>query len=144
MFRAVLDANQFVSAVIRSAGNPAKVLNAWRADRYELVVSPPIIREIRRVLMYPRLARIHRKGPPEIDEFLDDLAELAFVASGMLDLRVVSRDPTDNIYISAAVEATARFIVTGDSDLLELEEYEGISIVTAREFLGELARMKRD
>ncbi len=138
MFRAVLDANQFVSATLHSSGNPAKALNAWRRGYFELVVSPSILDEIRRVLNYPRLARIHKKSPVEIDEFLEDLAVLAFVSSGKLNLRVTHRDPSDDIYLIAAVEAEARFIVTGDSDLLDIEVYRGIRIVTAREFLGEL------
>ncbi len=138
MFRAVLDANQFVSAILHSSGNPAKALNAWRSGYFELVISPPIAEEIRRVLNYPRLARIHKKSPVEIDEFLDDLAALAFVSPGKLKLRVIRRDPSDDIYVIAAVEAEAQFIVTGDADLLDVEEYKGILIVTAREFLREI------
>ncbi len=138
MFRAVLDANQFVSAILHSSGNPAKALNAWRSGSFELVISPSIVEEIRRVLNYPRLARIHKKGPEEIDELLDDLAALAFVSPGKLKLRVIRQDPSDDIYVVAAVEAEARFIVTGDADLLNIEESEGIRIVTAREFLREI------
>ena len=138
MFRAVLDANQFVSATLHSLGNPAKVLSAWRSGRFELVISRPIVEEIRRVLNYPRLARIHKKRSGEIHEFLDDLTVLAFVSPGKLKLRVVQGDPSDDIYVIAAVEAEARFIVTGDRDLLGIEEYRGIRLVTAREFRHEL------
>jgi putative PIN family toxin of toxin-antitoxin system len=139
LFRAVLDANQFVSAILHSSGNPAKALNAWRTGYYELVISPAIVEEIRRVLNYPRLAKIHRKSAVEIEEFLDDLCALAFLTPGKLNLPMIPRDPSDDIYIIAAVEGEARFIVSGDSDLLEILEYKGIRIVTAREFLIELS-----
>ncbi len=143
MFRVVLDANQFVSAILNPYGPPAKVLNAWREGYFELVTSPSIINEIRRVLNYPRLSKIHKKPPNEIDLFLEDFEVLAFVASEKLSLSVVLDDPTDDKYLVAALEGDAKFIVTGDSDLLKIEEYEGVKIVTPRTFLNELEMMKR-
>src|SRR3990172_313236 len=143
MFRVVLDANQFVSAILNQDGPPAKVLNAWREGLFELVISPSIIDEIRKVLNYPRLSKIHKKSPKEIDLFLEDLEILAFVAPEKLSLSVVLDDPTDVKYLVAALEGDAKFIVTGDSDLLKIREYEGVEIVTAREFLKELELTRR-
>jgi len=143
MFRVVLDANQFVSAILSPDGLPAKVLNAWREGYFELVTSPSIINEIRKVLNYSRLSKIQKKSPKEIDLFLEDLEVLAFVAPEKLSLSIVADDPTDDKYLVAAIEGEARFIVTGDSDLLKIRKYEGIEIVTAREFLKELKVMTR-
>lgn len=143
MFRVVLDANQFVSAILNPDGPPAKVLNAWREGLFELVTSPSIIDEIRRVINYPILSKIHKKSPKEIDLFIEDLEVLAFVAPEKLSLSVVADDPTDDKYLVAALEGDAKFIVTGDSDLLKIREYEGVEIVTARRFLEELEVIKR-
>ncbi len=145
MSRVVLDANQFVSAILNPDGPPAKVLNAWREGLFELVASPSIIDEIRKVLNYPRLSKIHKKSPKEIDLFLEDLEIIAFVAPEKLSLSVVLDDPTDDKYLVAALEGDAKFIVTGDSDLLKIREYEGVKMVTARAFLKEmeLARRKK-
>ena len=44
------------------------------------------------------------------------------------------RDPEDDAVLSAAIEGRADVIVTGDADLLALEEHEGIAIVTPRAF----------
>src|ERR1700757_3591361 len=137
MFRVVLDANQFVSAILSPYGPPAKILNAWREGIFELVTSSSIIDEIRRVLNYPRLSKIHKKSPEEIDLFLEELAVLSFSTPEKLSLSIVVDDPTDDKYLVAALEGEARFIVTGDSDLLKIREYEGIRIVTARESLKE-------
>jgi predicted nucleic acid-binding protein len=38
------------------------------------------------------------------------------------------------MYISAALDATANFIVTGDYDLLDLAAVETIAIITPRQF----------
>ncbi len=40
-----------------------------------------------------------------------------------------------NMILATAIAAGADAIVTGDLDLLVLQEYEGIVIVTARDFL---------
>jgi predicted nucleic acid-binding protein len=45
------------------------------------------------------------------------------------------RDPDDDAYVVAALEGRAGYIVSGDSDLLELHEYRGVRLVTAHAFL---------
>ena len=52
------------------------------------------------------------------------------------------RDPNDNMILGTAIAADADAIVTGDLDLLVLQEYEGIPIATAREFFGALFSRK--
>jgi uncharacterized protein len=52
----------------------------------------------------------------------------------------VAADPDDNKYLAAAVEGLADLVVSGDDHLLALKAYEGIRIVSAREFLTLLGR----
>ena len=52
----------------------------------------------------------------------------------------VCRDPEDDKSLAAAFAGRVDWIVSEDNDLLALEEYEGITICTAREFLHALAR----
>ena len=47
----------------------------------------------------------------------------------------VCRDPDDDKFIECAVDAQCVYIVSGDKDLLAVEEYEGIKIVTVTDFL---------
>jgi putative PIN family toxin of toxin-antitoxin system len=51
------------------------------------------------------------------------------------DLRAVPRDPEDNAVLECAVVAQARFIITGDLDLLSLGTFRGIEIIRAAEFM---------
>jgi uncharacterized protein len=46
----------------------------------------------------------------------------------------VVRDPEDNKILESAVEAGAEFLVTRDNDLLSLEKFQNIAIVTPAEF----------
>jgi uncharacterized protein len=52
------------------------------------------------------------------------------------DLRGVSRDSKDDMIFECALRAKAQLIVSGDKDVLEVGEYEGIRVVTAREYLA--------
>ncbi len=46
------------------------------------------------------------------------------------------RDPKDNKYLELALSGTADCIITGDKDLLVLNPFRGISIITPKEFLN--------
>ena len=48
----------------------------------------------------------------------------------------VCRDPDDNKFIECAVDAKCLYIVSGDKDLLSLESYDKVQIVTVSEFLS--------
>ena len=56
-------------------------------------------------------------------------------------LQAVPADPKDDMVVATAVAAKAEYLVTGDrKHLLSLGTYEGIQIVTPREFLELLDR----
>lgn len=50
-------------------------------------------------------------------------------------LRIVVKDPDDNKFIECAVATNAKYIVTGDSDLLEIKSYFDIEIINPAMFL---------
>ena len=55
-------------------------------------------------------------------------------------LDAVPRDPDDNAVLESALEGNAKYVVTGDLDLLELKNFRGIEIVRASEFLNIVAK----
>ncbi len=46
----------------------------------------------------------------------------------------ICRDPHDDYILSCSIEASVAYLVTGDSDLLELQQFRGTRIVTPRDF----------
>jgi len=142
VIRAVLDTNQYVSMALKPGGTADQLLAAWRDERFVLVLSPQILEEIVRVLRYPRLRRLVRLTTAEVDRLLESLLIDAELTPGHLAVHVITRDPSDNMVLACAVEGRADYIVSGDRDLLTLESYEEIPIVTPREFLQILARVK--
>jgi putative PIN family toxin of toxin-antitoxin system len=136
MIRAVLDANIFVSSLIEPRGNPARIFRGLIENQsFELVLSPPILEEIRRVLKYPRLRKHLASDSEEIEEYLLSLGLIATLVEGKRQLQAIEEDPEDDKYLACALEASADYIVSGDEHLLAIEEYEGIRIVSPQEFV---------
>ena len=134
--RIVLDANIFISALISSQGNPAKILEKWQMRELEVVVSPAIIAEIERVTGYERLQKKYRRIREEREGLIDDLRNFATMVDPQQELSVVQADDSDNRYIECAIESGANFVVTGDPHLLDIGEYQGIPILTPAIFVA--------
>ena len=138
--RALLDANVLISAAIRPSGPPGRIISALlEGDAFDLVLSPSVIMEVEEALMLPKV-RKYLRDPDEAVLWLADLAALADLAKDTGRARGACRDPEDDAVLSAAVEGRAEIIVTGDDDLLALEEYENIAIMTPRAFLDLIQR----
>lgn len=135
VLRAVLDTSVIVSGIIRPRGTPGQILERILDDAFVLVVSPPMMDELRRTLKKPRIRRYTRWSDEEIDLRTGELEMLADPFEGKMAVVTTLRDPDDLMFLVAAIEGRASYIVTGDEDLLTLQEYEGISIVTPRAFL---------
>ncbi len=144
MFRAVLDANVVVSALIRPQGPGGRILErVARGAGVKAVVSPAIVDEYRRSLAYPKVRRCLRLPAAEVSAWVDALAFLADIVPGERVVAVVAADPDDDKYLSAALEGRARYVVSGDRHLLDVREYEGVEIVTPRAFLDLVERSGR-
>ena len=52
---------------------------------------------------------------------------------------IITIDETDNRVLEAALEGDAKYIVSGDKHLLELKEWKGIRILSAREFIKRMS-----
>ncbi len=90
------------------------------------------------MLQSPKVRRYLRE-PREALLFLADVVALSDLVPDTGGVTGVCRDPADDMVLSAALEGRADCLVTGDSDLLTLGQYEGIAIVTPRAFLDGLA-----
>jgi putative PIN family toxin of toxin-antitoxin system len=85
----VLDANIFISALITEDGNPARILSHWRNGDIDVVVSPAMIEEVRRVTAYPRLLNRYRLIRESCADLIAALSEIAIVVEPTETLSVV-------------------------------------------------------
>ena len=134
--RVVLDANVLLSAVISPRGTPAQILRLWEGEHFELVISPPILAELERVIHYPRIQEKYSLSEEYVGQFLQSIGSGATVVDPAVELSVIEKDPSDDRYLECAVASEASYIVTGDGHLLDLEEYGGVAILNPAEFLA--------
>jgi len=132
---AVVDTNVLVSGLVAPAGPPRQILDAWLEEDFTLVTSLYLVEELAHALAYPRITKRLRLDEAELEALLAALLSRAHVVAGQLHLRGVTRDPKDDAVVTCAVEGEAGYIVSGDQDLLTLAEYQGVQIVTPREFV---------
>ncbi len=134
MLRAVLDANVYVSAYVRPEGPPGQIVERLLRDAaFEVVLSAAIVEEVLQALAYPKVLKSARTRV-EPDLWFEDIVVLAeFVPNR--EIGAVSEDPGDDKYLAAGIEGRASLVVSGDPDLLDIKEHEGVRIVNPRAFL---------
>ena len=131
----VLDANVLVSAVISSRGAPAQILRLWEEERFDVLVSQPILEELERVLHYPRIQQRYDLPEEDVASFLRFMRSGAIIVEPSDKVTVIERDPSDNRHLECAVAGGASYIVAGDQHLLQLGEFRGIVILPPAGFL---------
>jgi putative PIN family toxin of toxin-antitoxin system len=127
--RLVVDTNVFVSAALKESSWPGETIRwIWKFDG--LLKTAVTEWEVLEVLRRPRIA-------PKIAPFFLDHVRLAFAAAELvtIDERVTAcRDPGDDKFLELAVNGRADVIISGDDDLLVLDAFRGIPIITPAAF----------
>ena len=123
--RAVLDANVLISAILSPRGSPARLVLAWQAGAFDLVVSPLLLAEVRRALAFPKLERL--VPPGDADAFVGWLSRPAKLAIDPGGLPPVRSDDPDDDYLIALAAAERALLVSGDVHLTSLPNRVGSS-----------------
>lgn len=135
MLKVVVDTNQFISSLISQKGPSAKLIDAWRHYQFTLIINVALLEEIERVFYYPRIIKARDLSERTIETFLKFIRKRAVILTNTPKVTVITDDPDDNQVLACAIKSKADYIVSGDTDLLNLKEYQGIPIVTVTEFL---------
>lgn len=130
--RLVFDTNVIVSADLFEDSVPGRALSL-ALDLGTLLLSEALIEELQAVLSRPRFDRYATRA--EREEFLRDLVREAPTIAITQQIQAC-RDPDDDKILELAVNGEAHYIVTGDDDLLVMNPFRGIDIVTPAEFLA--------
>jgi putative PIN family toxin of toxin-antitoxin system len=127
--RAVFDTNVLVAPFV-AEGICSKLLMRGRKKQFHLIVCPVILEEFDRVLIkkFSATRNEARSALQIVSEAIHSVVHAPPLG------RSVCRDPGDDAILALALEARAHYLVTGDVDLLELNIFKGIRIVTPRDF----------
>lgn len=130
--RVVIDTNVLISAIFWS-GKPKQLLNLVRRGKIIFVTSKYLLAELKEVLT--RNDKPFKLSEEDAQRVLAAILNLAEVVEPHT-LVTACRDDADNRVLECAVDGRAEWIVTGDSDLLDLEVFQGIKIAAVADFLS--------
>ncbi|NET27959.1 putative toxin-antitoxin system toxin component, PIN family [Okeania sp. SIO1I7] len=136
--RIILDTNTVISGLFWR-GKPFEVLELVRSGKVEVYTSEAMLEELLDVLQRPKFSgrlALLESSPQEVVNSWISWVEVVEVAEVE---KVVISDPDDDQIIACAKLANADFIISGDTDLLNIKAEVIIPIVSADEFIDILA-----
>lgn len=125
--RVVLDTNIFISGSA-FGGNSGRILELFRNDQIQVVVSPQIELEV-----ISHLPKFTFERTTIFD--LKSLLERKAIRITPTKKVRLCRDPKDNKFLEACLESNANFLITGDKDLLVLKNFKQTKILNPKDFL---------
>jgi len=127
--KVVFDTNIFISALVIPGVQAEKAINRIADGIDTLLISKPIINEVLSVL-----SRKFSHDAEAISRVAVYLAELAIIVHPKKTVHIL-KDESDNRILECAISGKADVIVTGNKEMLELDDYIGIKIISLKEYL---------
>jgi uncharacterized protein len=133
--RFVFDTNTVVSALLLKNSVSRKAFDTAR-EQGILLISKETMTELNEVLRREKF-----------DKYLTEQERLHFLAKLVREAHLIEvineiqecRDPDDDKFLELAVSGRADFLVSGDKDLLTMNPFRRIPIVTPRELMLEMS-----
>jgi uncharacterized protein len=138
--RAVVDTNLFISGLFGKDTLSATLQDLWVNREFELATSIEILREVSRVLQYPRIRERFHPKDESIRRFFRLIFRKAIITKDLYKIDRITDDPSDHIFLACALEAKADFIVSRDPHLRNLKQFHGIKIVNVKEFVEKVRK----
>ena len=132
--RAVIDTNLWISFLFGK--EVADLLTLVQSNKVEVVTDARQIVEIEDVLSRPKIKKL--VGPQRLGTIRRFLHRKTKLITPKRRIKVC-RDPDDDYLLEIAIEGKATFLISGDDDLLELDPFRSVRIVSYRDFKSLLA-----
>lgn len=127
--RVVFDTNVYIAGLLWR-GKPYYCLLLAREGKVNLVYCTQMAAELT-----GKLREKFKFSEDRIQGVIYDLNRIAEKVEITGNLHVVKGDPDDDMFIECALVGKASTIVSDDHHLTDLEEHEGIRILTSEQFL---------
>jgi len=125
----VIDTNVLMSGIF-FGGPPHEILELWWDGQIELLISDAIFEE------YQRVGLVLAKKYPGIDisSFLYLIQRRAILINTLVEICNICTDSDDDKFLECAVNAKCNMIVSGDKHLLAVSGFQGIQVLSPKEF----------
>ena len=127
---AVFDTNTLISSFFWN-GAPAQLLGLARGGACQVASCETQFKELFDVLQRPYFEKRREFLGLSSAEIVRGFSRFALTVTPVPLPRPVCRDVKDDFVLACALAAKAAMIVSGDNDLLVLQSFEGVPIVTA-------------
>jgi putative PIN family toxin of toxin-antitoxin system len=114
----VIDPNVLISAVIAGRGAPASVITAWSDGEFEMIVSQTLLDELEKVLLRPKFRNY--LSETEARAYLRRLRALATFFPDPPPQPGLTPDPKDDYLVALARASGVDYLLSGDSNLINL------------------------
>ncbi len=127
----LFDTNVLISSLLFPGGRGEAALFRIIEGQDTLLVSKPLLHELLTVLAYK--FSHDREELARVAVFLGDIAEMIYP---QIQLQVLEDEPNNRI-LECAIAGKADAIVTGDKAMLHLGDYQGIRMLSLRDYLNQ-------
>ena len=128
--RVVFDTNIFISALVIPGSQAAKAVFKILDGDDTLLISKPILDEL-----LTTLARKFSRDSEALSQVAVMWTEMSEMVKPKSTVEVFKDDP-DNRILECAEAGQADAIVTGDKKMLLLKQYQGIPLISLRDYLA--------
>ena len=143
IYRATLDTNIFVRAIIQTDSLVNELIKLWRNRNFTLVLPKMVVEELRDVLSRRSIFRRYQYPLTKATSLIDEINQKATIVEIKSSFESC-RDVNDDPIVDCAIQEKVQFLVSYDKDLLDdpklrrdLFEY-GVEIVDPLGFLEKL------
>jgi putative PIN family toxin of toxin-antitoxin system len=130
----VIDTNVWISGIFFRHGIPGRVLEAWSAGTFEVVFTSETFTELE-ITLKRKVAQFGAE-PALAEEWLAYISTFSQTISVSVLISGASRDPRDDKILEAAVNGRARYLISGDKDLLSIGTLQRVEMKSPAEFLA--------
>jgi putative PIN family toxin of toxin-antitoxin system len=130
--RVVIDTNVLISGLFSTTSTPALAVEK-AITKAQVVATSETLRELIEKLLLPKFDRYVARERREA--LLQRVASVVEIIHVVQHVRA-SRDPKDDKFLEAAVNGRANVLVSGDGDLLDLNPFRGVAVVTPADYLA--------
>lgn len=132
--RIVLDTNIWISGLLLPHSKAGNLLAAWQENKLAIITSSPLLEEIKKVLLYPKIQQRIKWNEHKVQQYIDLLiffTESVVLPKGKINVPEL-RDKDDLFLLKTLLASQADYLVSGDNDLLCLKN--NYPILTLAEF----------
>ena len=122
-----------ISAALFKGSIARQAFNKATADG-QILMSEPVLTELQDVFSRPRFDKY--LSAELRTAFLADLLEIVEIVE-ITEVLSICRDPKDDKFLELAISGQANLILSSDKDLLVLQPFQDIAIITPADFLAQ-------